>query len=1054
MSHPILWTLADWARAVAAPPAEGALPQRTVIVPSERHAHALRCELVRAGAARALAGTRFLGPLTAASEVLHAGSVPLTLGEDELRPARLVTLLAEDLPLDYFDLELVRRTRGWDVALARAIGELESAGLGPSDLPTDEPRARDLALLWSRLDAAGPSSFSRARVYREATRLLAKAWPHRGPVLAVVTGHESAVQAAFLRSIPSLTLAVQASSPRPPGLVNRVRALYGDTAADALARAEPPADDGSERGLLARYLFGDVDALADPARRRSAAPDGTVALEEHAGVDEELDAAADWVAREIADRGTPLERIAVLVPSLDPLSPLVASRLGSLPWRGGAMPVHVAGGLPVTATAAGARALAVLRALNDHLSAASLAAVLPSLRCEGDRGHLSHGEAMELAFSLGTVGGNGARPEGALEWASRAAAREAELTDALARERTDEDSAERERWRLERALENLRAVRPALLALVEVARARVEDRPLRDVWEALHGFLRDWLLAPGEGISVAERLDATLAGACAGAIGDMLRGPDALELVQDHLSSLRERGTRFGHPAVYVGTIAGAAGLAFDAVRVVGLCEGTLPPAPREDPVLPGALRARLGLPGPALRVTAELQALHRVILAASRVVLSAPRADLSRTEREPSSVFIEAAAALGRPNAATGERTRTIPDLEAIRRDAFAPARTDAARWRASFPVGDARWLARIADGVREFPPGWRAEAAVDLARLAALARRRVEGKCDPTAPFPRVPGIDPTRPISASALGTLLSCPGRFLKQRILGWDEPAAAPSVRELDALAYGSLFHLAAERFYREHGAAFVAGDRTLGTWLKRSDAIAEEAFAELLREHPLAGVGPRARELRRLREDLRSFLRYDWEGREGRTFHGVELPFGEREPVALDLGDGLVLHVRGYVDRVDIEGGVTLVRDLKTGKPHPRVKDEAGPVPGRDVQLGLYSLVVAKLAGRWGIPKKVQAAYAYADGRGHPERAFREDAKALVTATKEWLRISAGLLAARSFPSTPVPKDCEWCPFTPACGDEAPAVAAEALADEDGPLAAFRDLKLGTEEIR
>lgn len=1060
MPHPILWTLADWATAVAALPAEGPLPQRTVLVPSERQAHALRRELVRSGRAPILAGTRFLGPLTAAGDVLAAAGAAFTPGEDALRAARIVALLAEDPPLEYFELELLRRTRGWDAALARAIGELESACLGPADLSAGDARSRDLALLWRRLDASSGASFTRARTYREAAGALARshgAWPHRGPALAVVTGHETAAQAAFIRAIPSATLAVQAASPRAAALLARVESLYGKPARDALAAAPAPADGGTERDLLARTLFTDVEALVDPARRRSLGPDGTVALEEHAGAEEELEAAAAWVSCEVLERGTPLDAIAVLVPSLDPYAALVAARLERLPWPTGTLPVHVAGGLPVTSTAAGARALAVVRALGDHLSPASLAAVLPALRCDGEKTHLSHGEAMELAFSLGTVGGNAARPAGALEWATRAVERDAELTAALARERTDEESADRERWRLERALENLRAVRPALVALVDVARALVEDRPLRHLWTALHAFLDRWLLAPGTGPTVAERLDDALRPASDGPTGAAVRGRDALDLVEDRLGSLRDRSDRFGLPALYVGTVAGAAGLRFDAVRVIGLCEGTIPPTPREDPVLPAALRAALGLPGPALRVTAELQALHRAVLGAARVVLSAPRSDLSRTEREPSSVFIEAAAALGRPNATTGAPAKAIPDVGSIRRDAFAPARGAAARWRSAAPLGEHAWLDRVASGERALPPAWRRQPELDLARVAALANRPLgpqDGLLAPAAPFPRVPGLDPARPISASALATLLGCPNRFLKQRILGWDEPAAAPSVRELDALTYGSLFHLVAEIFYGEHGVAFVAGEKTVGAWLKKADAIAEETFGEFLREQPLSGSGPRRRELRRLQEDLRSFLRYDWEGRDGRAFHGVEIPFGEREPLALDLGDGVTLYVRGFIDRVDVEGGVTLVRDLKTGKPHPRVKDEVGPVPGRDVQIGLYSIVAAKLAAAWGTPRKVQSAYAYADGRGDPERAFRDDAKELVSATKDWLRLSAGLLAARSFPPTPHAGDCEWCPFEPVCGADTPARSASGLGEADGLLAEFRDLKAGTEEAR
>jgi hypothetical protein len=54
--------------------------------------------------------------------------------------------------------------------------------------------------------------------------------------------------------------------------------------------------------------------------------------------------------------------------ALDPLAGLVAERLGRLPWHEGSLPVHVAGGLPLPATAAGARTLAVIRSLRAHLS--------------------------------------------------------------------------------------------------------------------------------------------------------------------------------------------------------------------------------------------------------------------------------------------------------------------------------------------------------------------------------------------------------------------------------------------------------------------------------------------------------------------------------------------------------------------------------------------------------------------------------------------------------------------------------------------------------------
>jgi RecB family exonuclease len=995
-----------------------------------------------------------------------------------VRPARLLALFREDLPLEHFDLDLLRATRGWDDAFAAAIADLESAGLGPDDLPATSAPARDVAHLWARLAADAGASFSSARVYREAAALLARdarAWPFHGPTLALATGHEDAVAARFLASVPDVTLALRAARPLSARHLERVEKLFGANASRALeahaaAHARSTASPASERDLLGNYFLADAAVLADSERPQSSGPDGTVDLEEHAGVESELEATALWVTRQVLEAKRPLEEVAVLLPAQDPLAQLVADRLERLPFDGGPFPVYVAGGLPAISTAAGARVLALLRALRSRLSAEALAPVLPALRLDGDaeRTHLTHGEAMELAFGLGTAGGNAANAKGALEWSSRAAARLGELEAALARARTDEDSAARELWRLERTLANLRAVRPALSALVDVAGAVVGGEPLSAVTAALGAFLSRWLLLPGEGATFPARLSESLAPACEGALGKALAGEDALEVVERHLLALRVPRGRFGMPAVYVGTVAGAVGLEFEAVRVIGLCEGVLPSVPREDPVVPGALREALerAAPGRVLsraedRAAAQVHGLLAAVQGARvAIALSAPRVDLARTEREPASIFIDAAAALARPDASpgkTGKPAGAVPDVAALQRDSFRPAGAATAAFRSAHPITDSSWLDRAARIAPELPPRWTSAPVLDLGRVAALRAPvgplgPADGVLGPGDPFPDVPGVSPERPISASALQKLLQCPRMFLMTRILGWDEPAAAPSLRELDPLSYGSLLHRAVEVFYREHGPAFTARESTLARWQKVARAVADGEFDTFLAEYPLVGDGVRLKERERLHESVREFLEYDWEGK-GRRFVGVEVPFGKPNPLAVNAG-GATLHLHGFIDRVDVDGGVTVVRDLKSGKAHPRVGGEAEATPLVDVQLGLYQLAARKLARSWGTPAKVAGAYAYASGRGEvEERAFRGDAATLAKATGEWLATAAHLLEARAFPPSADEGDCEYCPFHVLCGDGAVARAREALAEvEDGPLARFRALKLGEED--
>ena len=179
---------------------------------------------------------------------------------------------------------------------------------------------------------------------------------------------------------------------------------------------------------------------------------------------------------------------------------------------------------------------------------------------------------------------------------------------------------------------------------------------------------------------------------------------------------------------------------------------------------------------------------------------------------------------------------------------------------------------------------------------------------------------------------------------------------------------------------------------------------------------------------------------------------GVELAFGQEAPLAI-AADGVTLHLHGYIDRVDVEDGVTVVRDLKSGQAHLRRGDEAGPTALRDVQLGVYALVAKKLAPSWDAPKKVVGAYAYASTRGEvQERSFREDPAALNKATKEWLATAAHILHERAFAATPDKADCEYCAFKVLCGVDAPKRAAEGMDGADGALGRYRALKLGVEE--
>jgi len=1074
MQVEIFWDIRDWARAVARMPVRGPLPCRTVLVPREAIAHVLRRELIRSGQGKALAGTRFLPPAAAAVEVLHEAGTVFKLGEESPRPARILALFRSGLVLAEFPLELLQSTPGWDEAFASTISALEEAGLRPADLEgSGSPnRLRDVAAVWRAADDSAGNSWTVSRIYSEAAGVLERnpnLWIFPGPTLACAAGDVTGVEARFLRAIPGVTIGLLAGRPLRKMYLDRMESLLGTDARDALLSTKVPEAHATERDLLVSFLFESPAALADPKRPRSTGPDGTVELEEHSGIEAELEATADWVARQIGS-GIPLEEIAVLLPTLDAVAGLVVERISRLLFGEAGLPVHAAGGLLLTGTSSGARALAVVRALRDHLSPEALSEVLPALRSLAPDGrHLSHGAAMDLAWSLGTVGGNPARPEGALEWAVRAVEKQAELTKQLAVARPDDEDGDgasfgRRTGDKERLLQDLAGIAPALDALVSLARQTIERKTLAELWPSFRLFLKDWLLQPSEGPRVHDLLDARLAPLASDSACGSLLGDDALRVIEETIDSLRVPLGRFGEPAVYVGAVRQAVGLSFRAVRVIGLAEGRFPFVPREDPVISDSLRSTLRSVGPsgivswpttaADRALDDLHALDIVIRSArERVALSAPRTDLERSQREPSSVFLEVAAALGRPNRATGEAGRTIPDSIALERDGFEPAREAAAAFRRDKPLGEAAWQDGVSKGELGVPPRWRGILSLDLARIDNLRSPgdagAMDGMLDIADLNMLIPGLTSERPTSPSELGKLLGCPHQFLLGSLLGFGEPSGPPPQREIGQPYYGNLFHAVAARFSTQHGSSFGAHEGVLADWLPRADAVSDSAFEEFLKEYPLVGKAVRTLQRDRLRRDLRELLEYEWQKPKQRRFVAAERGFGRPTPVALKI-NGHSLFLRGRIDRIDVEGGTTIVTDFKTGKPSPRIGNEENPDPLIDLQIAVYALVTRSLAAEWNVPKKVSGTYVYVGRSAVSERDFRNDFDGnLEPKTWQWLAIAAGVLSDRTFPRTPNSKDCKNCRFKPVCGDAVYARAGQLLEGMDGPLGDFRMLKAG-----
>ncbi len=1013
------------------------LPTRTVIVPNEATAHAWRRDVVVTQPG-VLLGTRFLTPVGAAISLLESDtSVVFFTGEEAIRAARVAALLREDITFEHFDLTVLREGRGWGNALASTLNELESAGFDATALARSEiSSCRDLSTLLERLNAAAGSSWTSARVLREATaRLIAdpQRWPYEGSTLAEATDHEPAAIASWLRAIPRIRIVSIATQPRRSAHVERMRARFGDL---ALQEVKPEAD--TERGLLATYLFASPDVLADPDRPRSSGSDGTVQLEEHAGLAEELDAAVSWIVGHVAERGTPLEQIGLVVPRLDPYAALLAARIDEL------LPdsVCVLGGLPATSTSAGARIAMLLDTLDGYLHVAALAELLPALDLGSEDVFLSRADAIDTMYALGTAGGSPAFPAGALEWLPRRASACVTLTHELAEASEDEDRAREVRgWK--RRLANLEAIAGPLEALDGVARVLIDGGDLAVLWPAVKVVVNRHLRVGVDGTRIAAALDDALEPL---ARADVFFGEAALAAIVNALDAVRLPTGRFGEPRVTIATLDDATGLTFRAVRILGLAEGSVPSNVREDAVLPDVIRRQLGdaVPRAADRGVAQQHALHRIVLGTTeRVVLSVARMDAERRYREPSGAMLEAAAAIGRPP--LGVYGVTIPDGDLLREHSFEPAREELNRVRARWPVHASGQLDRAVRR-REVPRAWTNDHLVAL-DLLLIPREQGPGPMDGwlDGELPALPGCSPDRPISASALSRLLECPHRFLYERVLGWAAPPEVADEDTVDALSYGSLFHRTAEVFYRAHGPAFGEREQSLDAWKTVADGIARDEFNRFLETYPLTGDAIRSAARRRLQRDLGVLLERDWA--ESARFVAVERRFG---PLALPAGER-VIHVHGVIDRIDRTPTTTLVRDLKTGRVKRRTKAK-NINPPYDIQLGLYGLVAEQNATAWDVPSTIEGAYVYPADESGEERSFRDDFADLAEHTRSWLATAGDLLASQRFPRTPNPSDCTYCAFKPVCGPAAYDRSSELLAMAPPELARFAALKLGTDD--
>jgi hypothetical protein len=991
----VIWTAQEWADAIADLPAPDVLPERTVIVPNERVAHHLRRALLEQGAPSALVGTRFLTTVQLAREiVLDAGEIPL-VNDRELGPALLRRIFAE-VPLRRFKRDDLLSLPGWDAAFVRSAGDLDAALLTPEELCAHpDPAVADLGRVHAAL--RGSSDWgSLGTLWQRAAALLEPATVS-GNALVVVTGFESPADARLLRKLPRVTWAVWGVRPLRAQHLERIASLWGDELAAALRASEPLREPA--RSSLARLQAGLFSELvAGPPLA-----DDSVRVAIYAGVHDEIEAAVGWVVEQLLEHATPAREIAILSASAEPYGSLLRARLAALPWLDLPPPAWSERGVPLIEHSDGARLMLLMNALLAGLSRDALAPLLPIIAAgEPERRVRGLARAWEILNFVAASGGGPGQIEGGRAWpaAWRGAIARLELAQ------TRSDVEERERARQAEAARALAALLPAIEALCALLERAVVGAPLRELWPLLAACAREHLRLPPATPPALAILD--------GAVAHFARqealeptGAEAIEWLEDMLQRSLARADRFGVPAIYLGTLAGAHGLSFAALRIVGLAEGSVPSAVREDPVLPDAARAQLSpfLATSRQRAHHQLAAFYSAVRGTrERLALSAPRVSVEGSARQPAAVLLDVMRAL---HDASPEH-----DLEQQLEAAASAGRASERRARERDPLMASARLERIAHGDRDLAADGGMRALYECEAPGAE-----DGLLPDVIPIAALPGLTPERPISATRLKTLLACPHRYLLEQVLHFQEAAGPAATHQLDALTFGSWLHAIAEEFWREHGARFGARDGALTKYREQLRALAVERFGSFAQGYPFANRQVHEAQEKAMCDQLDKLLTLDWNEGTAREFVAVERSFGYEAPFSLETEAG-GLYVRGKIDKLDRDGRTLLVRDIKTGAGKARGSE---PECNHDLQLGLYALVAKQLAKAWGTPKRVGVAYIFLRS-GEPLRSWiGDDYARLEKKAKEWLATALEVLQRGAFVRSPVPADCEYCPFKPVC---------------------------------
>ncbi len=749
-----------------------------------------------------------------------------------------------------------------------------------------------------------------------------------------------------------------------------------------------------------------------------------------------------WVIRqviqELNENRTPLHRMAVLYRTVDPYASLIRDEL-----RMAGIPMAGPDRESLLNTGVGRTLSGLLELCGSQLPRSDVVAWLtgcPVRDPVGPSASFSPSQWDVVTRKAGIVGGR-------QQWRDRLDAHARRLTeDADRRENDGEISVSRARgMRSEAAVaQNIRAF---IDGLADDLEPPPDGSPWREFADWAQRLMRRYILSDlsESDLAALERVGRLLDEFAA---ADSVHNGTSLSDFRQMVTELMQ--APFGHlgptgQGVFVSSFAGAAGMTFDAVWLVGMIEGAVPPAPRRDPLLTEPDWLAAGGPDRIhTRMSEERYEYLAAVASAHRRTLTYPVADAaSQRQAYPSRWFLEQASALAGAPVRSGDLAGlrdhdwfTVDDSpERAIANAPAVALADAPDFRLKRLVEwrhDGRNLSEH--------PFARRDPLAGAFRLARGRSRRQLTEFDGNLSgieqshrFNIAPGESS---ISPTALEAWATCPYRYFLGHVLRLGSLDTPEEIFSISALDRGTLTHEILEQFIDRSarsgnlppaGAPWSDGDRD------RLMRIAAESF----RDAETRGVtGKRLLwEMAKteILADLETFLDTDASLREAHQTADVRVEtrfgFGAGGTAVAEPASGV--NFRGMIDRIDVSGDGTrvLVVDYKTGSAEPYKGLDDDPIDqGRHLQLGVYSLAARAL---FPDATDVSAAYWFSTNRGRfqfvPAGHFKITDESVAERFREGVAGIVGSINAGLFPANPGPpgrygpSNCQYCDFDAVC---------------------------------